>query len=112
MKLLDCAERYYWYKCLRAADKAYERAKKRRAQEKACKLARKERLISTYGRAYYYKDNLWLAIKDQRPTESMVQWEKRLNRNGFSADGVELDTGRQHEPPAWIYEHKYYTAKK
>ena len=73
------------------------------------KKAYKKKIVEKYGYMYYLRDKTWINVKNQKEGESLEKWEARLEFYGFSKDGVDLRSGKQHFPTplVLVYEDAY-----
>ena len=69
----------------------------------------KKKIVEKYGYMYYLRDKTWINVKNQKEGESLEKWEARLEFYGFSKDGVDLRSGKQHFPTplVLVYEDAY-----
>lgn len=75
------------------------------------KKAYKKKIVEKYGYMYYLRDKTWINVKNQKADETLEQWEKRLEFYGFSKEGLDLRSGKQHFPTplVLVYEDAYAT---
>ena len=78
--------------------------KQARAELKAKKKEYKKRIISKYGYLYYLRDKTWNHVKNQKEFETREEWKKRLDFYGFTTDGIDIKTGKQHHAKPLVYE--------
>lgn len=73
------------------------------------KKAYKKRVVEKYGYVYYLRDITWNNVKNQREDEDRAAWEHRLHFYGFTADGVDIRSGKKHHAKPMVYEDEFET---
>lgn len=94
---------YYLRKWIREADKANEKKRAEKAQQKF----RRACLISKYGYDYYLRDRLWERIKNQKKKESYHAWKQRLEIYGFTVQGFDTQRNEQHYGKPLVHEYVF-----